>query len=496
MKVQDTLRKPMLEAKYLNVDNTDRYRPIIRLFYLNYEKLKYWLYQEEVYEALKEDPYFREYTPEQCQQDLAALVSWGNLVTIQDTRRVSTIEEFKNKKFRYQLSEVAVEIERMVIRVENMFIESSSLEPTLLERIRISLGKISEMADRDTERVYSWWNDLNNDFIRLNQNYQDYMRELNSVKAEEMMKTKEFLVFKDRLIEYLRSFVKSLQTNVNVIEQYLKNTDSQKMEKILAMVTEYELSIPRIDAEVEEAMIYEKMRGRWENLQSWFSGDEGRESEAAKVFDTTNEIIRKITRYAARISELSNSGSNRREEYHKLAVMFSKCRDMNEAHRLAASVFGIEKPLHLKGLADRKTDSINSGIFDEEPYEVKVLPRMRTYREKAQRKGIVDRSREKEETRRKTIQRLEEERRLLKSYIKNNRLEFAALPEIEPQVRDIFLLWLSKALENKDFRGKTEDGQVYFIELPHTKERCMVRASDGILEMPAYTIRFEEKVGK
>ena len=34
------------------------------------------------------------------------------------------------------------------------------------------------------------------------------MRELNSVKAEEMMKTKEFLVFKDRLIEYLRSFCK------------------------------------------------------------------------------------------------------------------------------------------------------------------------------------------------------------------------------------------------------------------------------------------------
>ena len=49
----------MLEAKYLNVDNTDRYRPIIRLFYLNYEKLKYWIYQEEVYEELKEIRIFR-----------------------------------------------------------------------------------------------------------------------------------------------------------------------------------------------------------------------------------------------------------------------------------------------------------------------------------------------------------------------------------------------------------------------------------------------------
>lgn len=78
------------------------------------------------------------------------------------------------------MSKATVEIERMVIRVENLFIESSSLEPTLLERIRMNL-----------EKIYSWWNDLGSDFIRLNQNYQDYMRELNSVKAEQMMKTQE-----------------------------------------------------------------------------------------------------------------------------------------------------------------------------------------------------------------------------------------------------------------------------------------------------------------
>ena len=66
MKIQEKMRKPMLEAKYLNVENTDRYRPIIRLFYLKYEKLKYWMYQEEVFEELKEDPYFQEYTMEKC----------------------------------------------------------------------------------------------------------------------------------------------------------------------------------------------------------------------------------------------------------------------------------------------------------------------------------------------------------------------------------------------------------------------------------------------
>lgn len=493
MRVQETLKKPMLEAKYLNVENTDRYRPIIRLFYLKYEKLKYWMYQEDVFEELKEDEYFRDYTSEQCQQDLTALTGWGNLVTVQDTRRVSTIEEFKNKRFRYQLSETTVEIERMVIRVENLFIESSSLEPTLLERLRINLKKIPEMAEQNQEAIYTWWNDLNNDFIRLNQNYQDYMRELNSVKAEEMMKTKEFLVFKDRLIEYLRSFVKSLQMNASAIEKYLKDTESQVISHILDQVTEYELSIPRIDMEIDRELIFDKVTGRWGSLREWFTAENGKESEAAKVFDTTNEIIRKITRYAARISELAGSGANRREEYYKLAVMFSKCKDIGEAHRLAASVFGIEKPLHLKGLAGRQTESINSGVFEEEPHVVTVIPRVRTYKEKARRSGIVDRSAEKEEMRLATIQRLEQERELLKSYITDNRLEFALLPEIEPHVRDVFLTWLSKALENRSFRGKTEDGQVYYIENADTKETCQLKASDGILEMPAYKIRFGEK---
>jgi len=168
------------------------------------------------------------------------------------------------------------------------------------------------------------------------------------------------------------------------------------------------------------------------------------ESEAGKVFDTTNEIIRKITRYATRISEMSNQGSNRREEYKKLADIFGKCRDINEAHRLSAVVFGIEKPLHLKGELSRETDSINSGVYEEEAYAVTVTPRVRTYKQKARRSGIVDRSKEKEEMRLLMIRRLEEERKLLRSYIHNGRLEFASLPVIEPPVRDMFLLWLSK----------------------------------------------------
>ena len=130
MQITDKLLRSLTEVKYLNADNVDRYRCIMRIFFENYEKLHYWMYQEEVYAQMKEDPYFAEYRPEQCLQDLTTLTEWKNLNTIQDTRKVSSIEEFKNRKYRYQMSEYSVEIERLVVRLENLFIEGASLEPT------------------------------------------------------------------------------------------------------------------------------------------------------------------------------------------------------------------------------------------------------------------------------------------------------------------------------------------------------------------------------
>ena len=410
MKITDQLRKPLKEANYLNVENTDRYRPILRLFYIKYERMKYWLYLEDVYEELKKDSYFENYTIEQCQQDLMTLAGWGNLVTIQDSKNVKTLEEFKNRKYQYQLSEYAVEIERMVIHLENLFVEGASLEPTLLERLREELSRLPEMETASAEQTYGWWQNLENDFQRLNQNYQDYMRTLNSAHAEELMRTKEFLVFKDHLIEYLRTFVKALQENVNVIERYIRNiTDGQ------------------VD------VISERLHGKWQSIEEWFAGKGNKEAEAVKVFDATNEIIRRITRYATRLSELSNLGANRKEEYFKVAQMFAGCPDMGSAHRLAASVFGLESGLHLKGDMPRATDSINSSIYDEQPFEVKLVPRVRSYREKAKRSGIADRREEQERIRREVLEKQEKERVLLKSYIIDNRLEFSSLPVIEPQ---------------------------------------------------------------
>ncbi|MDQ9751378.1 DUF2397 family protein, partial [Acinetobacter baumannii] len=82
----------------------------------------------------------------------------------------------------------------------------------------------------------------------------------------------------------------------------LRETEEEQITFLYNEVTEYELSIPRMDVEINRQVIEDKIKGRWQSLKEWFVAEDGKESEAVKVFDNTNEIIRKITRYAARIS--------------------------------------------------------------------------------------------------------------------------------------------------------------------------------------------------
>lgn len=495
MHISDKTAKQVTETKYLATDNTCRYRIIMRYFYEQYEKLQYWLYQTDIYETLMTLEYFqhKHYTEEQCQQDLTQLCEWKNLYAVQDTKKVLSIDAFKNRKYRYQLSEYSVEIERMLIRLEHLSIEGASLEPSLVERIRNEIVKIKEIEYVSDEKAANWWKNLNDDFIKLNRNYQDYIRELHSLKAEEMMKTREFLLFKDTFLEYLRQFVKSLQCHSSTIEGCLCQVSEEQCNHILKKVLRHEKTIPRTNGVLNEAFFMENAISRWNNIYRWFVAVDGKEPESNKIFEMTNEMIRKITRYATQLSSLSYGGSNRREEYLKVLSDFHKQESINECHKLAACVFGVERTFHLKGDFSRDTESINSGVYEERPTEFIIAPRIRTFRQKAERSAIVERTAQKEAVRQQTLEKAERDRNMLQGYIKGQELDFANLPIIEPEVRDTFLIWLSKALENKSRVAKTDDGKRYRVAGGDTGERCVVKCTDGTFEMPSYRIIFEEE---
>ena len=222
-------------------------------------------------------------------------------------------------------------------------------------------------------------------------------------------------------------------------------------------------------------------------------GAEGAENEAGKLFDATNEIIRRITRYAAQLSEKNALGANRKEEYKKAAKLFLRCNDLSEAHKMSAMVFGIERPWHLAGDLIRETDSMNQGVYEEVPLQFTLKPRVRTYREKSKRSGIRESAEQKQETRRKLLQKQKEEMEKLQQLEKKGRIDFAELPVLEPRIREILLKWLSDAMEDADFTARTDDGRRYVLDRTHAGEKCVVHCEDGNFTMPRMAIVFQEE---
>ena len=152
------------EAAYLSTGNTLQYRRIMRIFYREYEKMHFQLYEREVLSLLRACPGFEEYPAQKLKQDLRMLVEWKNLIAVQELKHVRTIAEYKNRQFRYSMTENAVEIERLTVKLENRYRESGNLSSCYLMRIEEALMDMERIKSASTRETGQWWRNLQEDF--------------------------------------------------------------------------------------------------------------------------------------------------------------------------------------------------------------------------------------------------------------------------------------------------------------------------------------------
>ena len=481
------------ETSYLSVQNAPVYRKIMRCFYREYEKMHFQLYKEDVFRLLKEDEAFDMYSMEQLVLDLEALVKWKNLTPIQDPGKVYTIADYKNKQYRYTMSEYAVEIERLTVRLENLFLESGNLSMNFFVRLERSLDETESMENAELRTVNEWWQTLQEDFKRLNQNYQDYLRDFYSGKTEKLMKSVEFMVHKDKFIKYLNEFVQELQRHSKRMEQLLEKNTERMENMILERVVESELDIPHALLEMHgnaEPSVRENVYGKWHSLKNWFVDGQGQECEAKKVLKITSDIIRNIIQNAALIVQVQNWGISRKDDYKKFLELFLKCEDLGEAHKLSAHVFGVQQIEHYKTNFPREEDSINNSVYQEDPSMFLLKPHTRGYRERKDRTGFADKSLEKMAQRESYLRRAQRQKEVVLRYIREQKIRFAEIDEVVSEdTRAIFLQWIAQANMSSEKTGRTEYGQEY--QLKRKDGSCVLKCEDGDLKMPDYTLEFK-----
>ncbi|NKF06095.1 TIGR02677 family protein [Clostridium gasigenes] len=495
--ISTNVRKRLTEVNYLNTDNTWRYRNIIRIAYINYEKMKYWLYAEEIYDEIINVQGFNSYTLDNLKGDLEALKSWGNFAAIQDTKRTTTIEEFKNRKFRYQISYATIELERTLIKIEAASDGMrGSLEISLIERFRDTLKKLEKIEiNNNGKDLFSLWEMLNRDFKHLNENYQDYISKFFNPKTEELLKTTEFLIYKESFIKYLREFIKGIQINVPQIQKSIEilEEDTERLDLCIKKIVKYEKNTIALNADYNENARYEINAGRYMSMKEWFVAIKGRTPMGEQILESTNGIIRKITRYALQITEINYGGGNRLVDYRKLAQIFNNTKNIEEAHKLSSLVFGVFNTRHIVCNTERETESINSSIFEENPTVVTITPSRRDYGRKTASTAIVkNKSEEKNKKGIEVLEKRKKEEELIESYIKDNKLIFRNLAGISKEERIIFLTWLSKSINDKSNSWiRNEYGKSYKIVNLKPKDNIKINCEDGDFTMPDYEIVFK-----
>lgn len=492
--------KPIIEATYLTVDNAWRYRTILRYFYHQYERMRQFLFPNEVYQYLKQYDAFREYTMEMLQKDLDQLVKWKNIIGRQETGRVRTIEEFKKKRFRYQCSPYTVEMERMVRSLENMDGSfGGSLEKTLFDRLYETIHKIqtviahNQLHQMPLDELFRNWEDVFDYYKKMVQNSADYIAYVSSGNMEEKMQTESFLLYKDAFTEYLRDFIISLQQTSLHLELQLKEMNKHDLKLYIEKVVEYQQRIPRLEeVAITKDELIAKWLDSWNGMEEWFLGTNGETSELQQLQEKTNETIRKLTRFAQRLGEKHQNLRSRKKDYFHLAAWFSELDSLDEAHQLSSAVFGVFHTKHIYA-EEKATEDIYKDVWEEVPTVLTIKPRVRQYREKTKPSALHDYKLEKEMVLNEYLNHKEAEKNQILQYFEDNKIIFGNLQVIDASIRKILLQWLGKALSTKEKTAKVEIGKKIRVR-KMSDELITLQSTDGDLIMPDFEIQIMEDV--
>lgn len=484
------------ETSYLNADNAERYRAIMRVFFHADQHYSDSLYKEDVMRLLKEQfPQYSDLSMDQLKLDLAQLVEWKNLEAVQDPRHVYTIAEYKNKKFRYSMTPASVEIERMTLRLESLYLETSSLSSNYFVRLEGQLAEVNHLKERELKDVGEWWSSLQDDFRSMIENYRDYLREFYSGSGEKILKSVEFVIHKDRFVTYLKEFIVELQAHTDRIAGMLRRIDAEQKEDMLERITASQLDIPRLANEKHENLeeeIREDIRAKWKSLEHWFLVIDGQPSESSRILDVTNDIIDRIIQNAALIVRLQDYGLSRRGDYERWIGMFNDCESMEDAHKLSAFLFGAGSVRHYTVNESRSTDSISSSSAEEEPFVYTLSSHSRTYRPRVEREAYTSRDLFKQQKKQEYLERMEKCRQEAQKYIHDGKLVFNKIDGIvSSDLRGVMLKWIADANINASHTGRTEYGQRYHLK--KEEGNCVLHCEDGDLTMPCYVIEFKDE---
>ncbi|MFB9570233.1 TIGR02677 family protein [Saccharopolyspora hordei] len=316
---------------------------------------------------------------------LKRLVKWGNLVVGRRETIASSIAEFQHGSVRYQVSKLAVRVQRDVdalLRVPEGAREvSRELLPAIdrgLAAIRTALADAlaAEARDPDAkparqarERLAEQVTTVFLQHAELAATVRDFYAYLGQVVTRHQLAPEEISGFRNLLVEYIQM----------VVEDVLRHTET--IAASLAGLAEARSELLRLLGPADQlGTDVERARGRtaadWQELTDWFVDSPGRPSQVAALREATARAIGSLLASVKRATSGGGLVPGRRGELLKLAKWFDSA-DEATAHRLHSAAFGLHSARHLQPAPDHDTDNDRVPWRDGPVLDVTVSVRSR-----------------------------------------------------------------------------------------------------------------------
>src|SRR5205823_12378569 len=194
------------------------YRVIMRYFLQCHRELyRYQLTAQEVRDAVRAS-FDAEYTLEQCQNDLAALKEWGNVTTIYDSSRATSIASFLSPALLYQASPEAIAIETFLAEQARATAASGSLRQSDLPRLWQSLQFIdkslhlpeNELILQRSREVAEEWQRAFEIWDTMAREAAQYLATMINAAQQTRPELEAYQAYKAAVVAYVHGFAQAL----------------------------------------------------------------------------------------------------------------------------------------------------------------------------------------------------------------------------------------------------------------------------------------------
>ena len=344
---------PITLFNYLTpiTDRVDWYRSIMRIFLQRSREYRYQLTAQDILESLQTTYSHtgNDYTLDACKNDLARLASWGNLSTLYDTSRVTTITDFRSPVLLYQATQEALALETFLAEQTHIGASEGGLYQGDLPRIWEALQQLDSwlrephttFTSERSQQIAEQWRVAFTTWERVTNDAAQYLGSMNR-SGQHAINIDAFLNYKSIVVLYVQSFAQQLVDYSHSIRLLVNDWSHDGIQDRLTEIVSASPPPSQLLAENQDLWRIDVER-QINALIGWFT----REINVSMFLQAAHDAVAKVVQRAHLLATSMRPQTDYVGMLYTLGTHLLSVNDFESAQTLFAASFANTLPIHL-----------------------------------------------------------------------------------------------------------------------------------------------------